>query len=177
MNQITSILLLVASVIIAVALGGVVGYVHGASVESDRAAAEMAEHLAADSKAVADAASRANTTNIDLTKAVAAAADEAYKKGFQDAETARHRTVADLRAGNLQLRDHWAGCETQRLSDSAAAHAAAEQSARDREESAGRIVQAAAQCDAHVIGVQNAYNRTKALIDEFNKQGNSSSRR
>ncbi len=169
MNQITSILVLIASIIIAAALGVAIGFFHGTSVEGDRAAAEMAEHLAADRAAETEAIGKVNDTNIDLTAAVDAAAQDAYKKGYQYAEAARARTVADLRSGNLQLRDHWAGCETQRLADSAAARAAAEQSARDREESAGRIVQAADQCDAQVIGLQRAYNDAKAIIDKHNE--------
>lgn len=169
MNQITSIVVLIASVIVAAALGAAIGFFHGTSVEGDRAAAEMAEHLAADRAAEAAAATRTIATNNAITDAVNTAAKDAYKKGYQDAEAARARTVADLRSGNLQLRDHWAGCETQRLTDSAAARAAAEQSARDREESAGRIVQAADQCDAQVIGLQTAYNGAKAIIDKHNE--------
>lgn len=169
MNPVTSILSLIAAVLVAAALGGVIGYSHGSSVEADRAAAEMAEHLAADSKAAASAAGKTTDTNIDLSDAVTKAAQDAYKKGFQDAEASRVRTVAALRSGNLQLRDRWAGCETQRLADSAAARTAAEQSARDREESAGRIVQAADQCDAQVTGLQTAYNSAKAIIDKHNE--------
>lgn len=169
MNQITSLVVLIASVVLAAALGGAIGYFHGVSVEGDRAAAEMSEHLAADRTAERDAVGQTKDTNIDLTEAVHAAAQDAYKKGYEDAEAARARTVADLRSGNLQLRDHWAGCETQRLADSAAAAAELGRSARDREESAGRIVQAADQCDAQVIGLQHAYNGAKAIIDKHNE--------
>lgn len=169
MNQITSIVVLIASVIIAAALGAAIGFFHGTSVEGDRAAAEMAEHLAADRAAEADAATRTIATNNAITDAVNTAAKDAYKKGYQDAEAARARTVADLQSGSLQLRNHWAGCETQRLADSAAAVAELGRLARDREESAGRIVQAADQCDAQVIGLQNAYNGAKAIIDKHNE--------
>lgn len=169
MNQITSIVVLLAAVVIAAALGAAIGFFHGVSVEGDRAAAEMAEHLAADRAAEAEAIGKVNDTNIDLTAAVDAAAQDAYKKGHKDAEAARARTVADLQSGSLQLRNHWAGCETQRLADSAAAAAELGRLARDREESAGRIVQAADQCDAQVIGLQNAYNGAKAIIDKHNE--------
>lgn len=174
MNPITQIAALVLAMCLTGGLAGAIGYFHGVSVEGDRADAEMSQHLAADRAAEAAAATRTIATNNAITDAVNTAAKDAYKKGYQDAEAARARTVADLRSGNLQLRDHWAGCETQRLTDSAAARAAAEQSARDREESAGRIVQAAAQCDAQVIGLQRAYNDAKAIIDKHNE---SSSRR
>ena len=33
----------------------------------------------------------------------------------------------------------------------------------------GRIVQAADQCDAQVIGLQNAYNGARAIIDKHNE--------
>ena len=77
----------------------------------------------------------------------------AYEKGKADAQAAAERVAADLRAGNLQLRDRWQGCQA-RLSGAAIAAGEPDAAARDREESAGRIVRAAAECDAQVRGLQ-----------------------
>ena len=166
MSPITTTL---SCVLVALLIGAFGGYSHGVSTERARGDAAMAKHMAEDHKEAADEAERVTDTNIDITEAVAAAADEAYKKGFQDAEDARARLVADLRAGNVQLREYWAGCETDRLAQSAASALELGRLARDREESAGRIVQAADQCDAQVIGLQTAYNGAKAIIDKHNE--------
>ena len=66
------------------------------------------------------------------------------------------RIVADLRAGNLVLRERWTSCQTSSgLPRSTANTGEPDAGTADRDESAGRIVQAAAQCDAQVKGLQN----------------------
>ena len=92
-----------------------------------------------------------------------------HEEDRRDAETVPAAVAADLRDGNLRLRREWQGCETQRLSDASSAVAAAEQYARDREDGAGRLVRAAKQCDAQVIGLQDAYNGAKARLDKHNQ--------
>lgn len=79
---------------------------------------------------------------------------ESYERGKQDAQVTSDRIAADLRAGNLKLRDAWAGCETQRLSDASASASRIDASADDRAASASRIVQAAAEADAQIRGLQ-----------------------
>lgn len=71
-----------------------------------------------------------------------------------DAQASADRTIADLRAGNLRLRDHWQGCPEPRLPGLDAAPGEPDAGARGREEGAGAIVSAAAECDAQVIGLQ-----------------------
>lgn len=83
-----------------------------------------------------------------------AAAGEQYEKGKQDAEAAADSVVAGLRAGALKLRREWAGCETSRLSDAAAATREFDAAEQRRAESAARIVRAAYECDAQVRGLQ-----------------------
>lgn len=78
----------------------------------------------------------------------------AYEEGKANAQAAADRAVADLRAGNLQLRDRWQGCEARRVSGPAAPAGEPDAAADDRIESAGRIVRAAAECDAQVRGLQ-----------------------
>ena len=79
---------------------------------------------------------------------------ESYERGKQDAQDTASRTAADLRAGNIKLRNEWAGCETQRLSDAAASASRIDAGADDRAASASRIVRAAAEADAQIRGLQ-----------------------
>lgn len=79
---------------------------------------------------------------------------ESYERGKQDAQVTSDRTAADLRAGNIKLRNAWAGCETQRLSDATASASRIDASADDRAASASRIVRAAAEADAQIRGLQ-----------------------
>lgn len=115
------------------------------------------EHLAADGKVLKDAQDKASAAE---QKAITAAdnAAKAYEKGKKDAEAAGERVVADLRAGNLGLRNRWAGCETGRLSEATASAAVVDATTRERQESAGRIVRAATECDEQVIGLQSLVN-------------------
>ena len=83
------------------------------------------------------------------------AVSAAYEKGKRDAEQTSKRVVADLRAGNLVLRNRWAVCEANLgVPTATPAPSEPDAGAGDREESAGRIIQAAAQCDAQVNGLQ-----------------------
>ena len=78
-----------------------------------------------------------------------------HKEAMTDAQAAADRLVADLRAGNVRLQDRWRGCvAASGVPGSAGSAAGSDAGARDREESAGRIVLAARQCDAQVKGLQ-----------------------
>lgn len=79
---------------------------------------------------------------------------ESYERGKKDAQVTSDRIAADLRAGNLKLRNAWAGCETQRLSDATASASRIDAGADDRAASASRIVRAAAEADAQIRGLQ-----------------------
>ncbi len=93
------------------------------------------------------------TERANAAKASAVAAQ--YEKDKADAQAASDRLVADLRAGNQRLHDRWqAAIATSELSAAAAAGAVADGGAADRIESAGRVVGAAAACDAQVKGLQ-----------------------
>lgn len=72
---------------------------------------------------------------------------------MRDAESKGAAVADGLRAGNLRLQQRWAGCEA-RVSDLAAASGQPDGAADDRADSAGRIVRAAAACDAQVRGLQ-----------------------
>ena len=79
---------------------------------------------------------------------------ESYERGKQDAQVTSDRVAADLRAGNLKLRNAWAGCETQRLSDATASASRIDAGPDDRAASASRDVRAAAEADAQIRGLQ-----------------------
>ncbi|WP_093820141.1 hypothetical protein [Stenotrophomonas indicatrix] len=76
-----------------------------------------------------------------------------YEQEKADAESKGTAVADGLRAGNLRLQQRWAGCEA-RVSDLAASPGQSDGAADDRADSAGRIVRAAAACDAQVRGLQ-----------------------
>lgn len=124
---------------------------HDAECAAQQAAVKA--QLAAATAAVTDAARK-----VEQVKAAAAIdAADAYAKGKHDAETAANGVVDGLRAGTLRLRDEWRGCQARldgALSGAAAAAGRADAAEQRRGESAGRIVRAAAECDAQVSALQ-----------------------
>lgn len=62
--------------------------------------------------------------------------------------------VADLRAGTLRLRDGWASCETQRLSDAVAGASERDAAAQRREEFAGAVVRVGRDADDQLRACQ-----------------------
>lgn len=86
-----------------------------------------------------------------------------HEQDRRDAEGVPDAVVADLRAGNLRLRREWAGCETRRLSDAAAAARERDALAASRDALAGAVVRVGrdaddqlAACQAVVIAQQEA---------------------
>lgn len=149
---------LILALIIAAILGlggaGAAGY-HKGTIDAERAAQiAMDKHLAEDRASERAAEQEANRYK-DALATAQNAVSAAYEKGKKDAEVTAKRTVADLRAGNLVLHNRWTACQAS-LDVPAAPAAPGEPDAgtADRAESAGRIVQAAAQCDAQVRGLQ-----------------------
>ena len=150
---------LILALIIAAILGlggaGAAGYRKG-TIDAERAAQiAMDKHLAEDRASERAAEQEANRYK-DALATAQNAVSAAYEKGKKDAEATAKRTVADLRAGNLVLRDRWTSCQASSgLSRPATDTSESDAGTTDRDESAGRIVQAAAQCDAQVKGLQN----------------------
>jgi len=77
-----------------------------------------------------------------------------YEQERKDAQAVADRTIADLRAGNVRLREQWRGCPEPHMPGLDASAGEPDAAERDREESAGRIVRAAVECDAQVRGLQ-----------------------
>ena len=135
-----------------------VGFAIGDANGSARVQGYFDSHLNADEKAVNEAVSKARTLEQSLAEA-SAMIGAAYERGLKDANAQERDVVAGLRAGTTRLREQWAGCETGRLSEAVAAASVVDAAARDREASAGRIVRAAAECDAKVIGLQETLKK------------------
>ena len=148
------ILALILAAILGLGGAGVAGY-HKGKAEAERVAKiDMEKHLGEDREAERLATEVANRQKDELA-AAQNAVSAAYEKGKKDAEATAKRTVADLRAGNLVLRNRWASCQaSDGVPSTAADPSEPDAGTHDREESAGRIIQAAAQCDAQVRGLQ-----------------------
>ena len=70
------------------------------------------------------------------------------------AEAVPAAVVADLRAGNVRLRQEWAGCETRLLSQAVASTVERDALAASREEAAGRIVRIGRDADDQLRACQ-----------------------
>jgi hypothetical protein len=149
------ILALILATILGLGGAGTAGY-HKGKVDAERAAKiAMSEHLAEDREAERVATEDANRYK-DALATAQNAVSAAYEKGKADAEANAKRVVADLRAGNLVLRDRWTSCQASSgLPRPTPDTSEPDARTADRDESAGRIVQAAAQCDAQVKGLQS----------------------
>ena len=149
---------LILALILAAVLGlggaGVAGYNKGKTDAELVAKVAMDKHLSEDREAETKAKDKAREDRDKLADAQNAVS-AAYEKGKRDAEQTSKRVVADLRAGNLVLRERWTSCQASSgLPRPTTDTSEPDAGTADRAESAGRIVQAAAQCDAQVRGLQ-----------------------
>lgn len=151
-------LLITAGVLLALvaSLAGNLTQWRNHAVELERIAGEHKTAVEA-----ANAAAQESARKTELAQAVAVTAvAEAYEKGKHDAQATADRVAADLRNGNIQLRDRWQSCAAGRVSDADATAAELDAARRDREESASRIVLAAAAADNQIAQLQ-AFIRTE----------------
>lgn len=147
-----------AALVAALGFGGV-QTLRLANAKHDAAVARLALEINArnaaerHAEALADARERERALRKDMADARAD-----YHRRIEDAQAAADRDLADLRAGNLRLREHWRQCEASAGAGTPAAGGAApgaDGSAGLREASAARIVRAVAACEAQVIGLQD----------------------
>lgn len=134
------------------------GYVAGQAV-GNAAVASLKADLAEATAAATTAARKAEQAQADALSAAA----QSYERGRDDAQAHADRVIADLRAGNIRLRARWSAPAACRVPAPAASVARADAAERSRQESAGRIVLAADQCDAQVAALQDvirAYLKT-----------------
>lgn len=118
-------------------------YSAGVSQEYDRLELQYA-------KALEKSQQEARAKEDALTAAYDKIAHE-YEQGKRDAQAAADKFVADLRSNELRLRKRWT-CP--RLPSPEASPGEPDAAERDREESAGRIIRAAAECDQQVSQLQ-----------------------
>ena len=101
----------------------------------------------ADRLAASEAARKAEQAHADALAAIA----EQHEQDNRDAEADHARVVDDLRAGKTRLQLRWRGCEA----TTAASAGQLDAAARDREESAARIVRAAREADDWIKRLQD----------------------
>jgi len=79
---------------------------------------------------------------------------ETHERDRSDAAGVPAAVVADLRAGNRRLQEHWAACETRNLSAGAAATLERDAAAQRREADIGHLVQAGRDADDQLRACQ-----------------------
>lgn len=144
---------ILAAMLVAFALSTTGGYYFGGKHARAAAQVKMEKHLAADREQEALATEAAHTREQELI-ALQNTVSEAYERGKQNAELENKRVVADLRSGVLRLRQQWSACAAGNMPDSTTTPGQPNAASGNREESAGRIIRAADECDAQVVGLQ-----------------------
>lgn len=149
--------LFVACVAAAFAYGCSRGYDNGvADGEAKVRATELAQahadvKTAQDNQRAAEGRAERYQQRAEAKEAIAAQ----YLEELNNAQSKGDRLAADLLAGDVRFRKLWAQCQAVPATGNAAAGAGAPDGATDdRAASAGRIVRAAAECDAQVRGLQ-----------------------
>lgn len=89
---------------------------------------------------------------------------ETHEKDRAAAEAVPAAVAVDLRAGNLRLRQEWAGCETQRLSDAAASAVERDAATERREQLAGEIVRIGRDADDQLRACQAVVAADRAEV-------------
>ncbi len=117
-----------------------------ADLAQSRQATKQAQ---AETKAVETARSAEHQQSDTLAKI-----GETHEQARAAAPAVADAVVADLRAGNLRLRDGWASCETQRLSDTSAAARERDAAAQRRAEFAGAVVRVGRDADDQLAACQ-----------------------
>lgn len=124
-------------------------------VQTVRLASLKAEHATtlADIDRKANKAWAAREAEFQKQQAAFEAADQQHEKDKANAIATQNRTITDLRAGNLRLREQWRGCvsaSSQAAGDQGGADAAAELRAKG----ASDLVRITADADAQVRALQ-----------------------
>ena len=149
--------LFVACVAVAFAYGWSRGHDNGvqegeAKVRATELAQAKAETKAAqDNQRAAEEQAQRYQLRAEAKEAIAAQ----YLEELKNAHSKGDRLAADLLAGDVRFRKLWAQCQAVPATGHASTSTSAPDGATDdRAASAGRIVRAAAECDAQVLGLQ-----------------------
>ena len=119
----------------------------------DRAEAAVATGEAATGKRALQVEQAARDTEHKQAEALADIGAK-HEEDRQTAQAVPDAVVADLRSGALKLRDGWASCETQRLTEAAAGTRERDAGTQRREEFAGRIVRIGRDADDQLRACQ-----------------------
>ncbi len=87
-----------------------------------------------------------------------------HEEDREAAATVPDAVVADLRADRFRLRDGWAGCETQRLSETVTSTSERDAAAQRREEFAGAVVRAGRDADDQLRACQAVIAADRAEV-------------
>jgi hypothetical protein len=118
--------------------------------KTDADTAKAAQQIAEANAKASEAAREEEQTRARYVAGI----DKAYQEGLKDAQRKGDAVAADLRAGNLRLREQWRGCEARGVPDAAAGSGGADAAADLRAASTGRIVGAGAKADQQIRCLQ-----------------------
>lgn len=121
--------------------------------KGDRAEVRETRAELRQSKAEAKAVERARAAEQNKSAALAEIGAK-HELDRQAAEGVADSVVADLRAGNVRLRQEWAGCETRLLSQAAAGTVERDALAKSRAELAGAVVRVGRDADDQLRACQ-----------------------
>lgn len=122
-------------------------------------------HLKEDEKETAIAVAQAKALGERIVLAVNDAATQ-YEKGKADAKQIQASVTSDLNAGTVRVRTVWkCPAVSGHMSEDTSNPTEPSAAERERNESAGRVIGAAHDCDAQVAGLIKLYNDTRILIN------------
>lgn len=130
----------------------------------DRAEGVEAGHQASASAAQAQQVNQTRAKERFLAENLAAIGVK-HEEDRAAAPAVADAVVADVRAGDLRLRDGWAGCETQRLSDAAASAVERDEAAHRRADFAGAVVRAGRDADDQLRACQAVVTADRAEVN------------
>lgn len=143
----------IAIAVAAFALWSAAMFGAGWAWRGDRAEGKDADQRAAGAEAVAAQVNQTRATEHAQAEALATIGAK-HEEDRTAAEAVPAAVVADLRNGNLRLRDDLATCNTARLSEAVAGTIERDQTAQLRAEVAGALVQIGRDADDHVRACQ-----------------------
>lgn len=119
----------------------------------DRAEGAEARQQAGASAAQVEQVNQTRATEHQQAGALAAIGEK-HEEDRAAAPAVADAVVAGVRAGDLRLRDGWASCETQRLSDAVAVASERDAAAERRAEFAGAVVRVGRDADDQLAACQ-----------------------
>lgn len=153
-------------VVFAIIIGAAFFYGRGCGKQAGEAVIRATEvkqaraeaKAALESKRLADVQAARYQTR---SESMAATATQ-YQEALKDANRKHDRTVADLRAGNLRLRQQWRGCPVPTSGEATPSESGTDEDADLRADDSGNLVRAGAQCDAWIKTLQQTLRDERA---------------